>query len=811
MKDPLLALGLAFGLLINVFGQQPQSKPAPSPQPTPPAAPAPTPDTQREADDVVRITTKLVQVDATVTDTAGKQVTNLTAEDFEITENGRPQKITNFSYISSAPADAGPGASGSPVKSTSAKDRGVMSPLAPPGQLRPEQVRRAIALVVDDLRMSAEGISSTRQALRKYVDQQMQPGDLVAIIRTSAGIGSLQQFTNDRQQLYTAIEHIRQIARAGARFGAFTSTSMLDRLETQVTDSVATETEASADRRNREGAGSAASQSSMRGVDTERLEGINQFRDTLLTVGTIGALNFVVRGLRELPGRKAVVLFSDGISIYNSDSNTGDRNERVMSALRQLVDRANRASVVFYAIDARGVQPGLFTAADATSGGPQAPLNSGPQGAVTGIGSITPDLAGRQVFGSRSGEMFEGQNGLSYLSRETGGLAVFNNNDLNRGIRRALDDIAGYYLIGYRPEESTFDPVTGRRRYNTWAVSVKHHPGLKVRSRSGFLGIAEQARTGNRTRAEQLMAALLSPFAADGINLQLTSFFLNDATIGSAMRSVLLMDASKVTFTEQKDGQMETALDIIGVTLGENGEIIDQVSRIERIRVSPETLQRFLREGMVYGLNVPVAKPGGYLLRIAVRDAATGRIGSAGQYVEVPNVKSKDQLILSSLVISGNNPDGTAKRETPLELLKSVLARGSSPPVTPPPTPTVVAGGEGMIGTEDPRAGPASRRFRTRMFLNFACVIYKMRREKLLQLTSQVRLYHDGQEVFIGQPTPLDMSQQQDISRLVVARRLFLGTVLGPGAYILHLTVTDASNSGRPRTATRWLDFSIVD
>lgn len=809
MKEPLLALALAAGLLINVFGQQPQSKPAPTPQPTPPTAPAPTPETQgKDDDDVVRITTKLVQVDATVTDRDGKQVTNLTAEDFEINENGRPQKITNFSYINSAPLDSRPAASTSPP-GTSAKDR-VMSPPAPSGQLRPEQVRRAIALVVDDLRMSHEGISSTRQALRKYVDQQMLPGDLVAIIRTSAGIGSLQQFTNNRQQLYTAIEHVRLIARVGARFGAFTSVSMLDRLETQVTDAAITDSEASADRRNREGASSAASQSSMAGVNTERLEGINQFRDTLLTVGTVGALNFVVRGLKELPGRKAVVLFSDGISIYNSDSNTGDRNERVISALRQLVDRANRASVVFYAIDTRGLQPGLFTAADATSGGANSPMNSGPAGAVTGIGNITPDLAGRQVFGSRSGEMFEGQNGLNYLTRETGGLAVFNNNDLNRGIRRALDDIVGYYLIGYRPEESTFDSATGRRHYNTLTVNVKNHPGLKVRSRNGFIGIAEESRTRNRTRAEQLLAALLSPFAADGINLQLTSFFLNDATIGSAMRSVLLMDASKLTFTAQKDGQMETVLDIIGVTLGESGEIIDQVSRMERIRVSPDTLQRFLREGMAYGFNVPVAKPGAYLLRIAVRDAATNRIGSAGQYVEVPDVKSKDQLILSSLVISGNNPDGTVKRETPAELVRSLLARGSSPPAASPATPTVVAGGEGMTGTEDARAGPASRRFRTRMFLNFACVIYKMRKEKFLQLTTQVRVFHDGHEVFIGQPTPLDISQQQDMSRLVAARRLFLGTVLEPGAYILHLTVTDASTS-RPRVATRWLDFTIVE
>src|SRR5262245_44326057 len=333
MKKQISVLAVAISLFISVLGQEPQPKPT-VPQTTP--ATTPTPQQFEESDDVVRITTKLVQVDATVSDRSGKQVTNLGIDDFEITENGRPQKITNFSYI--APFAAQPRQTTSSSSSSSnPKDRTSNPPPVPLKALRPEQVHRAIALVVDDLRMSAEGISSTRQALRRYIDQQMQQGDLVAIIRTSAGIGSLQQFTNDRQQLYTAIDHVRQIARVGGRFGAFTSVNMLDRLETQVTEASPNDSEASADRRRREGAISAAAQSSLRGAEADRSETINEFRDTLLTVGTLGALNFVVRGLRELPGRKAVVLFSDGISIYNSDANAGDRNARVLSALRQLV------------------------------------------------------------------------------------------------------------------------------------------------------------------------------------------------------------------------------------------------------------------------------------------------------------------------------------------------------------------------------------------------------------------------------------------------------------------------------------------
>src|SRR5918912_27660 len=79
----------------------------------------------------------------------------------------------------------------------------------PPVRLRPEQVRRTIALVVDDLGLSFESTAFVRQALKKFVDQQLQPGDLVAIIRTAGGIGALQQFTSDKRQLYAAIESIR--------------------------------------------------------------------------------------------------------------------------------------------------------------------------------------------------------------------------------------------------------------------------------------------------------------------------------------------------------------------------------------------------------------------------------------------------------------------------------------------------------------------------------------------------------------------------------------------------------------------------
>src|SRR5215207_3250046 len=88
---PLLPLLLA-ALLATAFAR-------PQQQTTPAQQPAPGPEQADDDDEVVRITTNLVQVDAVVTDRDGRQVTNLRPEDFEIIENGRPRQVTNFSYV----------------------------------------------------------------------------------------------------------------------------------------------------------------------------------------------------------------------------------------------------------------------------------------------------------------------------------------------------------------------------------------------------------------------------------------------------------------------------------------------------------------------------------------------------------------------------------------------------------------------------------------------------------------------------------------------------------------------------------------
>lgn len=755
-KRILLASALACALLCGALGQQPTTTTAPTP---PPATP-----TRDEDDEVVRITTNLVQVDAVVTDRSGRQVTDLRAEDFEVLENGRPQQITNFSYINAGPAPVPPTAAAPVV--AAAPDRNA--PPVPPARLRASQVRRTIALVVDDLMMSAESIREARHALKRYVDEQVQPGDLVAVIRTRGGVGTLQQFTNDRQQLYAAIERIRWTPGLG---GGQSSVAPINTLS-QVMESQ----------------GSLGGTRSQLGdlpevPDASRasIKELNEYRQELFTVGTLGSLNFVVRGLRGLPGRKAVILFSDGLTLQDSHGES-----RVYANLLQhLIDLANRASVVFYAIDARGLQPLGPFASDDTAGSPRAPGSSGAP--LNGIGGIRPDQIGQQVLGRRAGEIFEGQSGLSLLAQATGGTALFNANDLNLGIRRALDDMRGYYLIGYRPDEASFDAATGRRRFNRLTVRVKNRPELRVRSRSGYVGLAEElGRATAHTRSEQLMDALISPFAAAGLNLRLTSLFINSAAEGSVVRSLLLIDPRTLTFARQPDGQYQTVMDILAITFDGDGRVVDQLNRIETIRVRPENFRRFQIDGMVYDLNVPVKKPGAYQLRIAVRDAASERVGAAGQFVQVPNLGT-GRLTLSGLLLAA-----------------AATVPGSVAPVA----------GDGADAASDALSGTAARRFRRGTMLDYGFVIYNARLNGGLRrprLVVQARLFREGQQIFVGQAQPLNADGQPDLTRLQAGGRLQLSAQLPPGEYVLQIVVADENATGARAAASQWIDFELTD
>lgn len=759
MKHSLLALVLAFTLLTPVASQQP-SAPAQAPEPV--------------KDDVVHITTNLVQVDAVVTDRRGEQVTDLAPEEFEIYEDGRLQQIKNFSYITVETKSNTP----APVKSKSADKFTVTAP-EPPEQLRPEQVRRSIALVVDDLGLSFESTYFVRNALRKFVDEQMHSGDMVAIIRTGAGVGALQQFTTDKRLLHAAIDRVKWNAFGRRGISAFGNVGD-DAFHTEATDA----------RRGRYNSIDPDAELrdptsvSPEARDAANRARVNDFKDEVFTVGTLGALNYVVKGLKELPGRKSVVLLTDALDLFSS---TGSSNFRTLDALRRLIDFANRSSVVFYAIDPRGLAVLNDSAANSMVGATKG--SNGEVGATGAQGSrLMQDLM------SRSLEIAEAENGMNYLANQTGGFLVNNNNDIAGGIRRVLDQ-KGYYLIGYRPDESTFNASNARKNFHKLTVRVKR-AGLSVRTRSGFYGLTtEAALPVGRTRQQQLVSALTSPFASGGLDLRLTSVFLNDPTYGSFVRSLIHVDGNSLTFADEADGGHKATIDVAAVTFDDGGAVVDQRFRTESVQVRGEQYRTARRDGITFGINLPIKKPGAFQLRIAVLDVPSDRVGSANQFIEVPNL-SKNRLTLSGLYLASN----TTRR------LSNAASQGA-PGATSTP---VSSANVGEVSDSEVQTGPAVRSFRPGMMIDYGYEAYNVRLDRATgraQLQMQVRLFRENQQVF-GSPT-MNVTGQPNAKRVVAIGHLQLGQNLKPGDYVLQVIVTDVSEKDKKRIASQWIPFEI--
>jgi hypothetical protein len=221
----------------------------------------------------------------------------------------------------------------------------------------------------------------------------------------------------------------------------------------------------------------------------------------------------------------------------------------------------------------------------------------------------------------------------------------------------------------------------------------------------------------------------------------------------------------------------------------------------------PEVLyKRAQRDGLVYYVTVPLKKAGAYQLRVSLRDSSTERIGSASQFVEVPDLK-KNHLAVSGIVLRGENP---VERTNSAAAAKSPTAPGGNQPAAGAESPEQ---GEAAADQQNPEASPAVRHFARGMSMDYLFVIYNGRFDKATnksQITSQVRLFRDGQPVFSGKENLLDFSGVVDPKRMISGGTIKLGTDLAPGDYVLQVIVKDMLADEKHRTVTQWMDFEIV-
>ncbi len=710
--------------------------------------PGPTPPTG----EVVRISTDLIQVDVTVTDKNGKVVTGLGADDFEVLENGERQSISNFSFISRT----GGGANVTDRSGPAA----VTAPHTSPQQANRTVIRNTIAIVVDDLNMSFASVYYMRKALKKFVDQQMQVDDLVAIIRTGGGVGALQQFTSNKNLLHSAIDRIRWNPLGAS---GIDSLSSVGQNATDMTD-----------RFQRESDGIAGGDSKTRTTILHR-DNISDTKRTgyevtkssdgqeagIYAQASLGAIRYVIKGMGTLPGRKALMLFTDGMTIL---SPTKARGSSVYEYLRDVADFANRSSVVVYTFDTKGMKSMSIQASDNTY--------------------EIIDGHRAQKERERLEDFRASQDGLAYFAKQTGGKALLNSNDLNGGMQRALDEQAGYYLLGYLPDAETFDAA--KRQFNKLEVKV-NRPGLNVSYRSGFFNTSTDNSTPQLTVERQLAAALVSPFTENDIALNINALYADDAADGPYIRSFLHIDAKSLKFTDDAEGWKKATFDVAAVTFEDNGMPVESKESKYTIKTKGATYDTMLARGFVYVLIMPVKKSGLYQYRVAVRDAETGKIGSASQLIDVPNLEKK-KLALSSLAVE----------DVSLETWRNIAAGKVGPNPGQVQVPSTL-----LYDT-------VLRQFKAGTVLRYGFEVYNAKSDgtSMPKLETQARILQNNMIVVDGNVNKLDAANQQDPKHVRVSGAMLLKETLQPGDYVLQLNVIDRSGK---QTGMQLLPFEIVN
>ena len=357
--------------------------------------------------------TTAVVVDVVVRDRAGNTVIDLRNEDFELLEDAAPQRIVSFE--SPRGASAVRGAPGNPA------------PLPTPS--KPIGTPRLVALVFEEL--GPEARAAAHKAARVYLEEQKGADEFVGVFVIDRALQTLVPYTRDLAALERAVRSA--VMRPGCPL----------EFEGDVASAAG---------------GSACSD----GLPTRQRAN-----------ATLQALATAIDALHLVPGRKSVLLFSEGIPLESESD--------VMDRFNAVIGRANRSGVSFYTVDAAGLRaqnPSArarrllrqFTAED--------PGSSVPADAVM---FSEPYVA------------------LSRLANETGGAFLDNTNELERAARRMGEDLRAFYLLGYVPTNAALDG-----RYRRIDVRVKR-PDVTVQARAGYLALPLR-----RTLAPHDVAPLLT-------------------------------------------------------------------------------------------------------------------------------------------------------------------------------------------------------------------------------------------------------------------------------------------------------------
>ncbi|MEK6334086.1 MAG: VWA domain-containing protein [Acidobacteriota bacterium] len=691
------------------------------------------------SDDVLRINADLVQTAITVVDKKGNFVDGLDRAQFELRVDGQPRPISFFERVTAG--------SEREAQLTAKNDGSVAAPTTRNATVR----GRTIVFFIDDMHLSADSLHRTREMLRKFLVSEMTSRDSVAIVSASGQLGFLQQFTNNKVVLSAAID--RLTLRQYEVRGYGTGSTRMREFDALVIDS--------GSRANNEVLsyyiGECIKQSGYPSTVTVMKKAVaatcetqvrNSARAILMQAGTLtqnmyASLESLMRSSARVPGRKLAFFISDGFLL-----DAGPHGPGLRGKLESIIDAAQRAGVVVYTIDSRG---------------------------LTNDNVDVRQGSARLDVGAPVGEVAAFQDAMHALAGDTGGRALRNQNYFDRWVEKVLDETSNYYLLAWRPdkeEERTF-------KFRKVRVTIAGHPELTVRAPRGYVpGPAAAAptdtvsatikastnQTANGPEAD-LRDALGDYYPNNSLPTRLSLTYINTPKNENVLTSSMQVASGSLYYGN--DGSQPATIRVAGVILNDQGKIASSFRN--QLNVKPVAAGRKDASGIFYNEHTPMA-PGIYQVRVAARDEKSGRVGSALQWVVIPDL-STHKLTLSSLMLGGQLLETGSRKEGDAQVQFSV-----------------------------------DHRFPRTAVLEVWLFIYNAKRDAsgAPSLTVQTVVERDGRTV-LSAPQRRLSNGAPDPERIGLGEKLALKS-LAPGRYDLRVIITDTIAG---TSVTQSTDFEV--
>ncbi len=582
----LTALAAA-SLIAGPLGAQSAPPQAPQPQAVPvnprkgPAAP-PTNKPAPGGKATIRSTVNLVEIDVQITNRDGKPVKGLKQEQFSVTEDGKPQKISSFEY--------------NDIERVETAGTGDQAPISVPlGTVTsPEAIKavvrdhRMIVLFFDLTSLQPDDLLRSTRAAQKYLQVQMTPADLVAVVAFGDTLKVVANFTNDRELLKQAVDAV--VPGHDAMLAQLADAATAADGETPVSEDT--------------GAAFTADDTEFNIFNTDR---------------KLAAVEALCEVLEGIPGKKSIIQFTSGIT------QTGEDNR---SELIAATNSANRSNVSIYSVDSRG----LLTA---TPGGDASTGASGGNAMFTGATVV-----------SQSQAREDSRETLATLAGDTGGRSYFDVGDFGKVFQNVQNDTSGYYLVGYYSTNAANDGAWRRVH-----VKIDSLPaGAHVRAREGYYAPKNFGVFTTEDRERQLEEAFQSqtPEVELPVAVETAEFRLNANQVFVPIDAKLAPSALQWA---QKRGSRETAFDFAAeVRDAKSNRVVGALRDTVSVKIDTEHFQDIQKHALVYQGGMILA-PGEYKLKFLARENESGRIGTFEQNLSIPPPQF-NRLQVSSLLLS---------------------------------------------------------------------------------------------------------------------------------------------------------------